>query len=354
MINGNCYGIGMMSGTSLDGVDLVYVRFNSDQHDDFEIIHTETIAYDENWLTIIKDAFYAGDDLEEVDRNYGVFLGELASEFIAKHKITKVDFIASHGHTIFHQPEKGYTLQIGAGQQISNTTKLKVISDFRTQDVKLGGQGAPLVPMGDQLLFGEFSHCLNLGGFANISFNQGNERIAYDICAVNIILNHYVSKLGFGYDDKGKIASGGSIDKNLLEALNNLPYYSEKPPKSLGFEWVQSTVIPLIDHSTLSEPDILRTYVEHVALQIADQLQGDGLTLLITGGGALNDFLVSRINHLTNAKIHIPKNEIIEYKEALIFALLGLLKLQGKVNVLSSVTGAQRDHSSGKISVPIN
>ena len=352
MLNSVFYAIGVMSGTSLDGVDLVYVRFDTEDHYSFQIIHAETIAYDEIWKHKLKNAYYASTDLNDLNVSYGGFLGDLINDFIKNQKISKIDFVASHGHTIFHKPEKGYTLQIGDGKQISNTTNLKVIYDFRTQDVALGGQGAPLVPIGDRLLFKEYDFCLNLGGFANISYEDGGKRMAFDICPVNIVLNQYVGTLGFNYDDKGHIASQGTINHELLEELNQLDFYRKNPPKSLGLEWVDSEIFPLIDSYDLEARDILRTFIEHVAIQITSQFKRKKASVLMTGGGVFNEFLISRIKKLTNTSIVIPEKEIIEYKEALIFAFLGLLKDQNKVNVLRSVTGAKEDHSSGQIFKP--
>ncbi len=353
MQKGVFHVIGLMSGTSLDGVDIIYVIFDSSTKISYKIIAAKTYAYSNEWKQKLTDAFTSSkEEIEQLDLDYGRFLGSLINDFIKENNIKQLDFIASHGHTIFHKPEDNYTLQIGDGQQIALTTNQKVIYDFRAQDVALGGQGAPLVPIGDRMLFGEFNYCLNLGGFANISYEDVGKRIAYDICPVNILLNHYVNKLGHDYDDKGQIAASGTIHKGLLQELNQLPFYNQKPPKSLGLEWVEAHIFSLIDQFQLEVSNILRTFIEHVAIQITDQFQGNNTSVLTTGGGVLNEFLISRMQQLTQTKITIPEREIIEYKEALIFALLGLLKSQNKVNVLSSVTGAEKDHSSGKIFVP--
>ncbi len=345
-----------MSGTSLDGVDLVYVKFEEchfhGKNSTFDIIYSETIAYPSKWLILLKEAFYYNkEQLEKLDIKYGTYLSELILDFIKINKIDKIDFIASHGHTIHHKPEENYTLQIGDGQTIANKTKQKTICDFRTQDVALGGQGAPLVPIGDKLLFSEYDFCLNLGGFANISFDKNKERIAFDICPVNIVLNHFANKLGFDYDDKGKIASTGKINTKLLNELNNLSFYRNEKPKSLGFEFVTETIFPLIEKYTVSEKDILNTFVEHVAFQISKKIQTNG-KLLISGGGTFNEFLISRIKFFCENKIIIPSKTIIDFKESLIFAFLGLCKLENKVNCLKSVTGASKDHSSGFVFRP--
>ena len=271
--------------------------------------------------------------------------------FIAKYQISEIDFIASHGHTILHKPNEGYTLQIGNGEIISKKTNQKVICDFRTQDVQFGGQGAPLVPIGDALLFSQYDACLNLGGFANVSYESDDKRIAFDICPVNIVLNHYVRKTGFDYDDKGKIASNGSVNHELLNCLNELHFYKKEAPKSLGLEWVQEQIFPLIDSFELPIAIVLRTFVEHIAIQIAISLNGRKY-VLVTGGGFFNLFLMNRISFLSVAIIIVPSEEVINYKEALIFAFLGLLRVDNQVNCLSSVTGASKDHSSGQIFIP--
>tara|TARA_R110001632_G_scaffold11601_2_gene41607 strand:- start:1322 stop:2392 length:1071 start_codon:yes stop_codon:yes gene_type:complete len=348
------YAIGLMSGTSLDGLDIVYVTFDENDLSRFEILSSETINYSSYWKQRLQNAIDFDEDvISNLNQEYGVFLGEQTKKFITRNKITSIDFIASHGHTIFHQPANGITLQIGDGQEISTITNCKVVCDFRSQDVKLGGQGAPLVPIGDQLLFSEYAACINLGGFANISFEKENQRIAFDICPVNIVLNHYSRKLGLEFDDKGMLASKGEINNELLSVLNQLEFYRMIPPKSLGLEWVQQFVFPLLENYQLKPSTIIRTFTEHVAHQISIVIEPFE-NVLFTGGGVYNDFLINRIQEIVNTKIVLPSDEIINYKEALIFALLGLLKLQGKVNCLSSVTGAKKNHSSGVIFNPNN
>ena len=343
------YIIGLMSGTSLDGLDIVYVKFQKSDYANFEILLAETISYSDIWKKRLQNAINLDKNGTYVLHNeYGVFLGIKTKEFISKNNIQKLDFIASHGHTVFHQPEKGITLQVGDGEEILKATNCTVVADFRTQDVQLGGQGAPLVPIGDRLLFSGYQACVNLGGFANISYERNDLRIAFDICPVNIVMNYYSNKMGLEYDDKGALASKGTIHQGLLKELNSLTFYSKKPPKSLGLEWVQQYVFPLVDKYKLDSHNILRTFLEHVAQQISQIIQPFD-TILFTGGGVYNDFLIKRIEDIGKNNIIIPADDIINYKEALIFALLGLLKLQGQVNCLSSVTGAQKNHSSGKI-----
>lgn len=345
------YIIGVMSGTSLDGIDIAYVKITHTTAYEFEILNAKTIPYHKEWKASLKEGFHlSGEKLVKLDADYGIYLGNTIQNFIKENSIPKVDFIASHGHTIFHNPEKNYTLQIGNGPYITAITGIKTICNFRVQDVALGGQGAPLVPVGDELLFSGYDYCLNLGGFSNISFNENKQRIAYDICPANIVLNHYVADLNLEYDDKGAIASKGIIDKNLLEELNSLPFYNEEKPKSLGYEFVVETIFPIINKFNLNTKDILRTFVEHVAIQISKKIDSNPeKTILVAGGGAFNTFLIEKIQSRTLTRLIIPEVTLINYKEALVFALLGYLKDKGKNNCLKSVTGASKDHCSGVV-----
>ncbi len=343
--------IGLMSGTSLDGVDLVYLSIIPANWT-FDLLKCDTIPYSKKWNQDLKDSiFMKGDQLTELDHRYTDLLVTIISGFIDDNQIDDVDAICSHGHTILHQPENHITYQIGNREELANKLGYKVICDFRVQDVAYGGQGAPLVPIGDELLFGEYDYCLNLGGFANISFERKDKRMAFDICPVNIVMNRYCETIGLPFDNHGEIASKGKVNENLLRDLNALGFYSQQPPKSLGLEWVEEYVFPLVDSYDLTIKVILSTFVEHVAFQIGETLKIGG-QVLVTGGGAYNDFLITRIQAYSNAEIVLPSKEVIEYKEALIFALLGVLRMRNEVNCLSSVTGAYKDHSSGKIFVP--
>jgi len=278
---------------------------------------------------------------------YGKYIGQQVLNFIEANKF-KPDFIASHGHTIFHKPDEQLTLQIGDGNTIAAITGYPVVFDFRSLDVSLGGQGAPLVPIGDKLLFGEYDFCLNLGGFANISFEKNNQRMAFDICPVNFVLNHLAEKEHKSFDTDGELAKSGKVNPELLNELNLLAYYKLSSPKSLGREWVEEKVFPLLEKYNLSNIDLISTFTEHVAIQIARVIKNEkGNSLIITGGGAYNKYLIDRIKHHSNIRVLIPEALLVEYKEALVFAFLGLLRLRGEVNCLSSVTGASRDSSTG-------
>ena len=352
-MNGNLsFSIGLMSGTSLDGIDLVYVKFDKNKLNDYTILEAKTVSYSNEWRNILQQSItFSSEKLVQLDIDYGKFLGEVTQEFITEFQIERIDFIASHGHTVLHQPDQGITLQIGNGQEIANYTQKKVVCDFRTQDVLLGGQGAPLVPIGDELLFSDFEYCVNLGGFANVSFKNKSNRIAFDICPVNIVLNFYAQKLGFEYDASGKIASEGAVNEELLSRLNNLPFYEKTHPKSLGLEWVKEFIFPLLESLEKDSQVILRTFVEHVAMQIGKVIYKSD-SVLITGGGVFNAFLMERIIFYAKNRVEIQSEKLINYKEALIFSFLGMLRIDNQINCLSSVTGAQKNHSSGVIFNP--
>lgn len=352
MIKENYNVVGIMSGTSLDGVDLAHVNFTVlDDRWTFEICESETIPYSESWVSTLKKAVdFSESELQKLNSDYTKLLGGMISDFIKKNNLQNLDAVCSHGHTILHQPQNGLTLQIGNLPEIAEMTKQKVVCDFRVADVELGGQGAPLVPIGDRILFSDFNYCLNLGGFSNVSFEANEKRIAFDISAVNTVLNFYANQLGFDYDDKGKISRSGNINPELLDQLNALDFYKKSFPKSLGFEYVKEILLPMIESFDIITADKMRTFSEHIAFQIAGALPIEKGKLLITGGGAYNDFLIEKIQfHLPEMQVIIPDAKILEFKEALIFALLGVLKLRNEINVLSSVTGAKHDHSSGVI-----
>ncbi|MCB0806194.1 MAG: anhydro-N-acetylmuramic acid kinase [Bacteroidales bacterium] len=341
--------IGVMSGTSLDGLDIAYCEFSANPGWNFKLICAETYSYDQFWGEKLSSLhLMEAPELVQTDFVYGRFIGERINSFIKRHRLSP-DFIASHGHTAFHQPAKGLTLQTGNGNAISSITKLPVVFDFRAMDVALGGQGAPLVPIGDRLLFGAFDYCLNIGGIANISYEVNNNRIAWDICPANMVLNYLSRKTGASYDKDGELAASGKIEQSLLKQLEAWDYYTEKPPKSLGREDVEEFIFPLIENDRTSLPDLLRTYTEHISKCIGKVAQGQHKKMLITGGGAFNQFLISRIRANTDVEVVIPEVGIIEFKEALVFAFLGVLRMENQINCLASVTGAKRDCCCGII-----
>lgn len=336
-----------MSGTSLDGIDVAHVNFNFSEGWKYSILDAKTISYSTDWQKILSEAvFYDDLRLKQLNEEYTDYLAEVISGFLSKNSFSKVDAVCSHGHTVKHEPKNGLTLQIGNLPKLSRKLKKTVVCDFRVQDVELGGQGAPLVPIGDEFLFPQYDYCLNLGGFANVSTRNNNRRLAYDICAVNTVLNWLTNKIDLPYDEGGKIAASGDLDNNLLGKLQKIPFYELQPPKSLGIEWVNEQLYPLFEGKE-DVASALNTYCIHIGTEIGKILEQG--KVLVTGGGALNAFLVAQIQKNTSAEIIIPSAETVNFKEALIFAFLGVLKLRGEINVLSSVTGASKDHSSGII-----
>ena len=341
--------IGLMSGTSVDGLDICYVSFDNHDPSKYEIIDCDTIDYDDNLKTKLKNIIKLDNDqIKQIDKEFGEFIGLNVLKFIKKNTLYKADLISSHGHTVFHEPEFNKTLQIGNGEIINKITKIKTVNNFREQDIQLGGQGAPLVPIGDKLLFDDYKYCLNLGGFTNISVKDSRTIFAYDICPLNTVLNHYANKLGYECDLGGKLSKKGVINIDLFNELNDLDYYKKSYPKSLGLEFVIDNIFPITEKYKIKEVDILATYIEHASFQIKRNID-NGSKVLLTGGGTFNNNLIKALNHDSKINFIIPDKTIINYKESLIFALLGYLKINGKVNCLRSVTGASNDHSSGDI-----
>ena len=340
-----------MSGTSLDGLDIAYCKFSYCMDWSFEILYFNTINYDSVFREKLRQApFQSESDIKKLSYEFGSLMANELKQFIAHHNITKLDAVSTHGHTVFHQPDKGITLQIGDPKPIYDVIQKPVVYDFRSHDVALGGQGAPLVPLVDKLLFADYDACLNLGGFSNISFDINATRIAFDICPVNIVLNLLSEKIGYEYDNRGDIASKGIVDSEFLDQLNGLHYYSKLFPKSLALEWVVDHVLPLLDLSCLSIENQMRTFVEHIATQISSVVKRHHLTsVFLTGGGVYHIFLLKKLAHML-PNVWVQADDIlVQGKEAMAFAFLGLLKLRGEDNVLSSVTGCVKNHCSGRI-----
>lgn len=341
--------IGVMSGTSMDGLDIAYCEFERVEDKwKYTIGPAETIKYNETWITRLtelhKQPMFV---LPKTDMYYGKYIGQCIRSFITKHQLI-VDFIASHGHTVFHNPAEGYTTQIGNGNAIYAETNIPTIFDFRSLDVMLGGQGAPLVPIGDELLFSEYDACLNLGGFANISFKQDGKRKAFDIGPCNILLNNVAQQADLEFDDKGAMAASGKVNTSLLEVLNALPFYQQFGAKSLGREWVEREIWPLVQPFEITLEDLLATFTKHIAEQICKVLdQIDAKKVLVTGGGAFNDHLISLIVKNETRIVHIPNDNLVNYKEAMVFAFLGLLRKINQTNTLKEVTGSKQDSSGG-------
>lgn len=338
-----------MSGTSLDGVDLALCDIGDVG---YSILAAVTVPYTDEWSRRLA-SLEGATALEYAKANVelGHYFGRVIRGFLADRNI-HVDAIASHGHTIFHQPQLGLTTQIGDGDAIAAETGLPVVSNFRTLDVALGGQGAPLVPIGDELLFGQYDACLNLGGIANISYRADGKRVAYDICPCNMALNRLAARLGLPYDPEGANARGGNFYNCFNTTLNQLDYYNIDGPKSLGKEWFLSSFWPLVEESGLGTVDALCTVTGHIVQQISRVLQREGIgSLLVTGGGAFNSYLIGLLEEYNPlVDIIVPDDLIVNYKEALVFAFLCYLRLEGRINTLSSVTGAKIDSIGGNLS----
>jgi len=346
--------LGLMTGSSLDGVDLAYCRFyESNNQWNYQIEVADTLDYPEEWkLFLLSSLKVETAEFLERDVKFGKYLGGVVNKFLKKNKL-KPDIIASHGHTLFHKPERGFSIQMGSGQAIAVTTGIPTVSDFRTKDILLGGQGAPLVPIGDKLLFGNYDYCLNIGGIANVSFDENGLRKAYDICPANQLLNHLSRQVGMPYDKGGQLALKGNPNAGLLDLLNHDPYYQLSLPKSLSNEYVRESFVALLDDYQATVNDKLFSCVKHIAAQIAQCSMGNsGKSMLITGGGAHNTFLVDAIREAGDFKVVIPDKQIVDFKEALVFAFMGLLRTLDRENCLASATGATKNSSVGVIYYP--
>ncbi len=348
-------GIGLMSGTSLDGVDLACCSFwqSPDQSWEYCIEQAETIAYPDEWSQLLFSMpALSGSDLIDADRKLGLFYGKLVADFCERHHL-QPEFVASHGHTIFHRPDSGFTYQAGHGGYLAIACGLKVVCDFRSQDVALGGQGAPLVPIGDALLFGKYDALINLGGFANISMKSGQNRLAWDICPVNIVLNELAQRQGQEFDLDGLLARSGEVNTALLQRLNHTDYYLRSGPKSLGREWVEQQFMPIIDDAVkeLDVRDIMATTTMHIAERVAEAAE-KSQHILATGGGVHNLFLTELLRKRMGNRLYIPEKKLIDFKEAMVFSFLGLLRLEGLTNTLTEATGSSRAVSSGAVFLP--
>lgn len=344
--------LGLMSGTSLDGLDLACVELTfKNPHWSFEILAAETIKYSLPWQKKLSTAhLLPSAHLLALDADYGRYLGQCCTSFISKNKLKSIGLIASHGHTIFHQPNRGFTFQLGNGNALHALTGIPVVCDFRSLDVASGGQGAPLVPVGDKILFAAYDICLNLGGIANLSFERKEKRVAYDICFANMGLNYLSQKFGRPFDRNGEMAKSGKINKELLSQLNSIYSRMHSKRPSLGREGFEEKIQPLLSREHIPVSDRLRTFCESIANEIKLSIPPEkSMKLLATGGGAHNKFLIELLQEkLRNcADVVVPEKKIVDFKEAIVFALLGVLRLRGEINCLKSVTGATHDSCAG-------
>ena len=338
--------IGVMSGTSLDGVDLAYVRFHDEKYQ-FELVKTTTVTFPNDLLMLLSNCrILSNNMLVDLHNEWSGFVGAEINKHFISQGLTP-DYIASHGHTVFHEPQNGFTLQIGSLPVLNETTNCNVIGDFRMLDVSKGGEGAPLVPIGDQLLFPNYKVCLNLGGIANVSIKNKEGISAFDVCPCNLLLNKLAMEKGLLYDNGGSMAKSGKLDEALFNQLNEVNHYKNSRHPSLGIEIIDNEFFPIINNSKLSVEDKLHTVCKHIAYQLS-LVVSKGENILVTGGGAYNSYLLACFQEL-GLKAIIPSNEIVEFKEALIFSFLGLRKIENKVNVLSAVTGATSDSVAGVV-----
>ncbi|MEM9719780.1 MAG: anhydro-N-acetylmuramic acid kinase [Bacteroidota bacterium] len=352
-------GVGVMSGTSLDGVDLVAAEFSWTEKEiyQYSILSSRSIPYSDQWVSRLANLIdQSGEIFAKTHVYYGHFLGATIRNFIKEENISP-DFVGSHGHTIFHQPEKNFTAQIGDGETVVSYLTCPYVTNFRNKDVALGGQGAPLVPLGEKYLFPGRHLFLNLGGFCNLAV----EGLAYDVSSCNGVLNYLVQQIypELPFDDKGNLAASGNFSEALFTELEALPFYQAAAPKSLGWEWVIEEVLPIVNRSELPIQDKLHTFCHHVANQIFQSLRAlnrQNESILISGGGTHNEFLISLIaERLSTLDIHIEKpvdDSFIDFKEALIFSFLALRTLTGKPTILPSATGASEAGITGSIHLP--
>jgi anhydro-N-acetylmuramic acid kinase len=345
--------IGLMSGTSLDGVDVACCSFRIDQNRwKYKIEDALAVKYSASWIKKLNNApSLTSEALLSLHEEYGRYLGELCDKFIQLKAVKKVDFISSHGHTVFHQPANGFTFQLGNGYALHAESKLPVIFDFRSMDVALDGEGAPLVPIGDRLLFSDYDVCLNLGGIANLSTDVKGTQHAFDICYANLGLNYLASKDGKLFDKKGEMASNGKVNVAMLTALLRANQKFRKKRPSLSRELFEAHIKPILNNEKISLEDRLCTFTESIAKEISTAIQElkPKSTVLCTGGGAFNSFLIYTLMEKCGDSISlvIPDDDLVKFKEALVFAFLGVLRSRNETNCLKSVTGASRDHSAG-------
>lgn len=348
--------VGIMSGTSMDGLDIAHCDLTPQENGkwSYKINAAKTVAYNDLWrLRLSKLRNQNALNVYKTDRYFGEYIGELINEFLNETGLD-ADLIGSHGHTIFHQPENNISYQVGSASAISGVTGLPTVANFRAMDVVKFGEGAPISGIGDRLLFSEFDMCLNLGGFANISAEVDGKAVAYDVCPCNILLNRVAREFGKEYDEDGKIAEQGNIDYDLLSDLNSIGYYSDSYPKSLGREWINENFWFRVRESEANKEDRMKTLVDHIAQQVGENIEdlakdSSATRVYVTGGGAYNNSLIDHLRTHTDAEIIVPENDVVEYKEALIFALLATLRVQNKTNILNSFTGAETDSVAGDL-----
>jgi anhydro-N-acetylmuramic acid kinase len=351
--------LGLMSGSSLDGLDIAACHFQvADNKWTYHILAADTCSYPESLRKELAELNGSRNTrLQQfVSKELGRFTGHAIHHFLQENNLPAPMAISSHGHTTLHLPAEGLSIQIGDAAEIASITGLPVLYNFRNADIAAGGQGAPLVPVCDILLFNQYDICLNIGGIANISYQRNTERIGYDICAANQLLNHLAARLKLDYDADGKMAAAGKLLEPLLDALNQVSFLQQAAPRSLDNSFVRNNWIQILDAEDAPIHDLLHTATEHIAMQIARHISETGIqqpNILLTGGGVYNSYLIRRISELSGLPLSLPEHEVIRFKEALAMALMGALRLRNEPNFLPTVTGAAVAVSGGEICWPI-
>ncbi len=354
------HAIGLMSGSSLDGLDIACCSFvENDGQWSFKLLDSLCKTYPADFQQMLKGLpLLNAKELAKADTDLGLFFGNAVMDFVMDKELRNIDLVASHGHTVFHHPEKGFTTQLGAGAAIAATCGITVVNDLRSADIAHGGNGAPIVPIADKLLFHQHAICLNLGGIANLSVRIDNQLLAFDFCGANQLLNYLAAQLGLEYDNGGAEAAKGNINDALLKNLNAVAFHEAPFPKSLDNTFVQETYFAILNESDAPVNNKLRTVTEFIALQFHRHIKAvethagislAGSSVLVTGGGAFNTFLIGRLQELGNLQMVIPSPDIIAFKEAIAMAFIGVLRLRNQPNVLASVTGANRDTVNGAV-----
>ncbi len=357
--------LGLMSGSSLDGLDIAYCTFEVDASKkenpivNWNMLEAATLPFSEKWQVRLGHLPAQSALIFAKSNTYfGYYMGELVNTFLKESSI-QPDFIASHGHTIFHYPNERCTVQIGDGAALAATTGLPVVCDFRTTDIALDGEGTPLAPIADKYLFGGYDFYLNIGGIANISCSVGERMIAFDVGAANQVFNRLANLAGQDFDKDGKLAAEGNLLTGLYYKINQLPYFEQDYPKSLDNQWLQHHIVKTYLEEEGSVSDKLRTACEQLAFQVhqsvkkicyEEKLRKERYTMFLSGGGVFNNYLIACLkNYCPQIDFVIPEKKIIQFKEAALIALLGVLRMEGLPNCLASVTGAKRDSVGGAV-----
>jgi anhydro-N-acetylmuramic acid kinase len=374
--------IGLISGTSVDGVDAVFAEFSGPpERPEIRQLGFLTAPYDESLrreiLAVSGGDVRSAQELSRLDHAVGDAFGRAALAVLAEAGKTPddLDLVGSHGQTILHDPARGETWQVGEPSRIAAATGAVVVADFRRADMAVGGQGAPLVPLFDTLVFREPDHgrvLLNIGGIANLTVlpaGHGTSGVfAFDTGPGNVLIDEFVRHATEGrtsYDDGGRLAAAGRVDEELLAGFMEHPYFYEKPPKSTGREVFGAAFVAL----TMGEwvrggerlEDLVATLTEFTALSIAESIKvyvrprADVSEVLVSGGGIHNDTMMKRITEELE-DFQVRTLETVGFssdaKEALAFALLARETVAGRAGNVVGATGASSPVVLGSITRP--